>query len=184
MKLPSHRRQPPRGDGAAPGSGEAVQARRCALRHGLGIAIAAVTGCAAAPSPPPPPPPKLSVNVVAATYLNPDINGRASPVVLRVYELESPTQFTNAHFHALFDQDRATLASEIVAREEFVLRPGETKAIDKLLAPDTQAIGVMALFRDLERARWRAVAALTPAKDNIVTVVVDGIELRAIQTAR
>ena len=158
--------------------------RRWALRHGLGIAIAAVTGCAAAPPPPPPPPPKLSVNVVAATYLNPDANGRASPVVMRVYELKSPTQFANADFHALFDQDRAALASDIVAREEFVLRPGETKAIDKLLAPDTQAIGVMAAFRDIERARWRAVAALTPAKDNIVTVVVDGIELRAVQTAR
>ena len=157
---------------------------------GAALALALLlTGCGlfgpkpaapAAPPPPPPPPPKLVLSIVAAAHLNPDANGRPSPVVVRLYELKSASQFGSADFLLLFDQDRSALASDIVTREEFVMRPGESKSISKPLAPETKAIGVMAGFRDVERARWRAAAMLTPAKDNVVTVVIDGIELRMV----
>ena len=151
------------------------------------LALASLlTGCglfgpkAPAPAAPPPPPPKLVLSLVAAAHLNPDANGRPSPVVLRLYELKSAAQFGSADFLLLFDQDRAALASDIVTREEFVMRPGESKSISKPLAPETKAIAVMAAFRDVERARWRAVAMLIPGKDNVVTVVIDGVELRMV----
>ena len=130
------------------------------------------------PPPPPPPPPKLAISIVAAAQLNPDSRARSSPVVVRIYELKSATQFASADFMALFDQDRTVLASDIVVREEFVMQPGETKAINKLLAPETQAIGVMAAFRDLEQARWRGVALLTPGKDNTVTIHLEGVFIK------
>lgn len=95
--------------------------------------------------------------------------------MVRIYELKSATQFALAYFMALFDQDRTVLASDIVVREEFVMQPGETKAIDELLAPETQAIGVVAAFRDLKRAPWRGVALLTPGKDNTVTTHLEGV---------
>ena len=135
---------------------------------------------APAAPPPPPPPPKLVLSIVAAAHLNPDANGRPSPVVVRLYELKSASQFGSADFLLLFDQDRSALASDIVTREEFVMRPGESKSISKPLAPETKAIGVMAGFRDVERARWRAAAMLIPAKDNVLTVVIDGVELRMV----
>ena len=34
-----------------------------------------------------------------------------------------------------------------------MLRPGESKPLNKPLSPDTKFIGVMAAFRELERAR-------------------------------
>lgn len=122
-----------------------------------------------------PPPPKLAISIVAAAKLKPDSRARSSPVVVRIYELKSATQFASAYFMALFDQDRTVLASDIVVREEFVMQPGETKGIDELLAPETQAIGVVVAFRDLKRAPWRGVALLTPGKDNTVTTHLEGV---------
>lgn len=158
--------------------------RRRLVIAGAALALASLlTGCGLfGPKAPAPaaPPPKLVLSLVAAAHLNPDANGRASPVVLRLYELKSAAQFGSADFLLLFDQDRAALASDIVTREEFVMRPGESKSISKPLAPETKAIAVMAAFRDVERARWRAVSMLTPGKDNVVTVVIDGVELRMV----
>ena len=160
---------------------------------GAGMAIAmvsTVTGCGMfAPPPPPPPkppppPPKLAITVVAAARLNPDSTGRPSPVTVRIYELKSPAQFGNADFMMLFDQDKSVLAGDIVAREEFVLRPGESKGFNKLLAPETQAIGVMAAFRDLERAKWRGVAMLAAGKDNTVAISLDDVYVKVAHSAK
>ena len=60
---------------------------------------------------------------------------------------------------------------------------GETKAIDKLMPPETQAVGVMAAFRDLEPARWRGVALLMPGKDNAVTIHLEGVFIKTTHSA-
>lgn len=118
------------------------------------------------PPEPPPPPPRLVLRFVASKKVNPDARSRPSPVVVRLYELKSEAQFNAADFMSLNDQDKTALADDIVAREEFVLQPGETKLVDGLLSPETRAVGVMAAFRDLERARWRSVATTKPGRDN------------------
>ncbi|HEV7914610.1 MAG TPA: type VI secretion system lipoprotein TssJ [Albitalea sp.] len=135
------------------------------------------------PKPPPPPPPKLAIRIVAAPGLNPDIRGRASPVVVRVYELKSTAPFDAADFMSLYAQDRTVLGGELVAREELVLEPGETKAIGKLLAPEVRGLAVVAAFRDIERAQWRAAVSLVPGRDNALTVSLDELAVR-IQPTR
>jgi type VI secretion system protein VasD len=157
----------------------------------LGLAVAASLpscGMFAPPPPPPPPPPKpppkLDISVVAAANVNPDIHGRPSPVTVRLYEFKSSAQFIAADFMALFDQDKTVLAGDIVVREEFVLRPGETKTIAKLLAPETLSVGVMAAFRDLERARWRDVVVLSAGKDNTVVADIKDVFVKLTQSAK
>lgn len=83
---------------------------------------------------------------------------------------------------ALFDQDCTVLASDFVVCEEFVMR-GETKAVDKLMPPKTQAVGVMAAFRDLEPARWRGVALLMPGRDNTVSIHLEGVFIKTTHSA-
>ena len=69
------------------------------------------------------------------------------------------------------------LGADLVAREEFVLAPGDKKAINKPLGADTKFIGVVAAFRDLERARWRSLAPVAANKNNAVAVSLDGISV-------
>ncbi|MBX3622864.1 MAG: type VI secretion system lipoprotein TssJ [Rhizobacter sp.] len=120
-------------------------------------------------------PPTLTATVTASPQVNPDVRKRASPVVVRVFELKASTLFEQADFVSLYEKDQAVLAGELVSREEFVLRPGESKPITKPLSPDTKFVGVMAAFRELERARWRAVVPVVPGKKNVLAIDLDGI---------
>ena len=112
----------------------------------------------------------LTIDVQAAVNLNPSSSGRPSPVVVRVYELKAAAPFESADFLSLFEKDQATLGGDVIARDEFVLRPGETKAIKRELDADSKFIAVMAIFRDLERSKWRAVAPLASGKDNTMSI--------------
>ena len=71
---------------------------------------------------------------------------------------------------SLYEKDQTVLGADIVVRDEFVIQPGEIKTIKRLLAADTKSIGVLAAFREIEKARWRAVVAVIPNKDNLVTI--------------
>ena len=79
----------------------------------------------------------------------------------------------------IYERDQATLAAEMGSREEFVLRPGETKPWEKTVAPDTKFIGVMAAFRDIERARWKSIVAIKPGVKNTVTIRADDVAIEA-----
>ena len=145
-----------------------------------------LTGCAGLFSKPPPPPPKpgtLSINIIASSGINPDARSRPSPVVVRMYELKASAQFESADFLSLYDKDQAVLGADIVVRDEFVLQPGEKKAIHKPLLADTKFIGVVAAFRELERARWRALVAVLPNKNNLIAINLDGIAVQTTVTA-
>ena len=120
-------------------------------------------------------PPRLEASVIASAQVNPDARRRPSPVVVKVFELKAPTLFEQADFVSLFEKDQAVLAAELVSRDEFVLRPGETRPLHKALAPETRFIGVMAAFRELERARWRAVVHVAAGKKNVIEIKLDGI---------
>jgi type VI secretion system protein VasD len=96
---------------------------------------------------------KASMN--ADKRVNPDINGRPSPIVVRLYELKSLSVFNNADFFNLFEQDVALLGGELMMRDEFFFQPGETKLLERELQPDTRYLGVIGAYRDIENATWR-----------------------------
>jgi type VI secretion system protein VasD len=122
-------------------------------------------------------PPLLKGAIKVDTKTNPDVGGRPSPVVVRVYELRSLGGFNGADFFALFEREQETLGGELVGREEFSLRPGETRPYQRQLQPDTKFIGVVAAFRDLENSRWRQAVAVPGKRRPTLTI---GIEAQAV----
>jgi len=127
---------------------------------------ASLLGCAGgAPKPTP-----VAGRVDAAPQVNPDARNRPSPVLVRVYELKAPTAFNGADFMSLFQGDATALGAELVSKDEMTLSPGESRPWSRTLAPETRWIGVFAAYRDLEHARWRAVAAIEPGRKQQVVV--------------
>jgi type VI secretion system protein VasD len=124
--------------------------------------------------PPPPPPPKMASvagSVVAAADLNPSVTQRPSPLVLRIYELKSDAAFNQTDFMALFQSEQAALGADLVAMEELTLLPGESRPIEaRPLHAETRFIGVFAAYRNLERARWRAVAPVQAGVAHKLTI--------------
>lgn len=139
--------------------------RRLAL---LALAGTLLAACSSAPKPPPPT--IVSASFVAAPDLNPDSSGRPSPLVVRVYELKALSAFNDADFFSLWDGDQKVLAADLNAREEMVLRPGDSNAMTRNTKAETRFIGVVAGYRDLERAAWRASVAVVPNQTQTITV--------------
>ena len=68
---------------------------------------------------------KLDLALSAGERVNPDLNGRPSPVVVRLFELKHPVAFENADFFSLYERPKETLDPDLVTSEELELRPGE-----------------------------------------------------------
>lgn len=120
-----------------------------------------------------PDPTLLNLQITTTADANPDARRRASPLVLRVYELSGHALFDTADFLALFERDRETLGPEMLGKEEWVMPPGTVRALDKKLAPEVRHLGIVAGYRDLERARWRLVVPVKAQVRNTVRVRAD-----------
>jgi len=119
-------------------------------------------------------PTKLEARLVASASLNPDPSGRASPLVVRVYELKDRDAFERADFFDLFDNEAATLGSDLVARDEMQLEPGQQRKVERRLDDKTRFLGVVAAYRDLDNAEWRAVVAVHPNHNNEFSIGLGG----------
>lgn len=148
----------------------AIARARLVLGSMVGSALL-LAGCASGP----PAPASVRASIETATAVNADRSGRASPVVIKIYELKTRTAFDGADFFSLFERERDTLGAELLAVEEIQLRPGDKRGFERTLQPATRFVGVVAAFRDIDRAQWRAVAAVTPAKRNELKIVLDGM---------
>ncbi|MFC7399196.1 type VI secretion system lipoprotein TssJ [Chelatococcus sp. GCM10030263] len=123
----------------------------------------------------------LKATLVAGAVINPDGDGRPSPVVVHVFELASETEFAEAGFSALYEDADKTLGDALLARHSVILQPASTKMISINLAPRTSAIGAVAGLARFANVTWRALARTAPGKSVAIRIVADatGISIEA-----
>src|SRR3546814_14263793 len=95
------------------------------------------------------------IAITATADANPDDRGRASPVLVRVYRLASPTAFENADYYQIVDAAPATLGASLIGMEEIVVAPGEVERMTRPLEPNAGHLGVIAGYRSPDGARER-----------------------------
>ncbi|MFJ2990691.1 type VI secretion system lipoprotein TssJ [Collimonas sp. NPDC087041] len=110
-------------------------------------------------------PTKLDITIHATDDVNPTDQGQAAPIMVRVYELKSDETFKQADFFTLQNTDKAVLGADMLVKDEFILRPGDSKTIRRASYADTAVIGVLAAYRDLPNATWREVYKLSDAPE-------------------
>ena len=120
---------------------------------------------------------KVNLKLTASDQLNPDLNGRPSPIVVRLFELKHPVSFENADFFSLYERPKETLAPDMVANEEMELRPGETVELKLSVGEGSRYVGVLAAYRDLSDTQWRYTLQVAPlsATDVDLTLGQSGI---------
>ncbi|MDX1392081.1 MAG: type VI secretion system lipoprotein TssJ [Rheinheimera sp.] len=118
-------------------------------------------------------PPSTKLHFRVASDINPDFDGRPSPVIIKVYELASKTVFENQDFFALYDNPESILRTDLLKKDELVFEPGQRNEYRMALQPATKAVAVVAAYRDIEGARWRAVVEVKPTGYDDFYVYVD-----------
>ena len=141
-------------------------------RQLLGSASAAcLLGMARCSKPPPPPPPTIvKLTLTTTADVNPTGSGQGAPVAIRVYQLASAAGFEKAEFFRLLNQDTATLGSDIVKKDEYLLPPGGTKTATLNPTATVKALGVFAAYRDFGKVTWRGVAEIQEHMTTDVTI--------------
>src|SRR5262249_36900114 len=100
---------------------------------------------------------KATLVISAGSAVNPDSSGRASPVVVRLYQLKTDSAFTGATFFTLFDDERKTLGPDLISRDEYELVPGERRTVELTVSPELHFLAALAPFHDVRNSSWRAV---------------------------
>lgn len=121
---------------------------------------------------------KLNLNLTASDQLNPDLNGRPSPLVVRLFELKHPIAFENADFFSLYERAKESLAPDMVATEELELRPGETVELKLSVEEGSRFVGVLAAYRDLPESKWRYTVPITSLQVTDVDLTLDQSGIR------
>lgn len=116
---------------------------------------------------------KIDLSLESSNKLNPDLNGRPSPVVLHLIELKHPVAFENADFFSTYQHPRETLTPDFVRLEELEMRPGERRNVKFSVAEDSRYLGVLAAYRDLSGGEWRTVIPLRAKKKHKVSLYLD-----------
>ncbi|TKA92547.1 type VI secretion system lipoprotein TssJ [Halopseudomonas bauzanensis] len=116
---------------------------------------------------------KLDLTLEGSPRLNPDINDRPSPIVVRLIELRNPVAFENTEFFSLYQRPREVLTPDLVSQEELELRPGDKRSYKLSTQPESRYIGVLAAYRNLPEANWRYVIPLKQKSHNQAELYLD-----------
>lgn len=117
-----------------------------------------------------PKPTRFDVSIEASPNLNPNAEGRPSPIVMRFYELSSVDVFETSDFFTLYDNEMPTMGKFILFRDEMNIKPGQLKTFKREGKPETRYIGVIAAYRDLDNARWRGILEIKPHEKSKIMI--------------
>ena len=137
----------------------------------LGLFALLATRCSSTP----PPPAVLTLTVIGGSDQNPDASGGPSPVAVRLFQLNGTAKFERADVFALTEREQQTLDGDSQGSEEFLVAPGETRTITRELKKGVQFLGVAVLYRDIDRARWRADAPVLASGPTKLTLRINGV---------
>lgn len=122
----------------------------------------------------------VELTLVGGPALNPNVEGQPAPVEVRIFQLAAPRAFEAADFATLFRPPQSAPQAEVLAQDDFMLRPGQIHEHHQSLGAAVQALGVAAAFRDLEHAVWHVTVPLKPNRLNLVLIDLDRNTIRVM----
>jgi len=120
----------------------------------------------------------LDLTVIGGADQNPSASGQPTSVAIVLYQLASLDMFLKADVFALTDREAATLGADDLGSERIVISPGETRIVQHPLKPGARFLGAVALFREIDRATWRADAPLAASGPSKLVMRTAGTTVR------
>ena len=125
----------------------------------------------------PPKPEKLDMQISATADVNPDMQGRPSPIILHVLELNSTEQFNRLDYMGLTQASGAGLGAELLGKQQVILQPGDTKPLPMELNARTTTIGLVAGYRDIDNAVWRKSIPITQGDTKGISITLERTQI-------
>ena len=123
-----------------------------------GLAPACASGPEARPECAPPQP--IALTIEATPRLNPDVEGRALPTELRIYQVSESSALDMASFEDVWESPADVLGAALLSEESLTVYPGER--LQRELRPEDEASAIVAvvIVRQPAGRTWRAVVPM------------------------
>ncbi len=90
----------------------------------------------------------ITVQLKTSATLNPDNNGRPSPLYVKIFQLKDESSFQKLTLdELLFLQKTAFASNDILAVDETTLLPSTTKELELSINSDATYLGILAAFQ-------------------------------------
>ena len=142
---------------------------------GLLLLCLLLAACGGAPKPQ-----GLTVNINASEDVNPDLQGRPSPIVVHLFELSSVEAFNSLDYLGLTNNSGMALGADRLNGTQTVVAPGGFSALELQIDAGTSAIGIVAGYRDIDNATWRRAVPVTPGKTDNIDVQLGQFQMTAL----
>jgi len=115
----------------------------------------------------------VGLQISATADVNPDLQGRPSPIILHVLELNSEEQFNRLDYMSLTQSSGAALGPDLLGKTRLVLSPGDNRNLPLELNPQTTFIGLVAGYRDIDNAAWRTSVPVTQGDTKGISIMLE-----------
>ncbi len=119
----------------------------------------------------------LAVSITATDDVNPDLQGRPSPIVVHIIELKSVETFNSLDYVSLTDPSGAALGADRLNGTQLVIAPGGFNMQQLEIDAATAAIGIVAGYRDIDNASWRRAVPVVPGETDTVVVSLEQFQV-------
>ncbi len=120
----------------------------------------------------------MIVNIEAANNINPNIDGLASPLEVRIYQLQDSEAFNQASFIDLYNDDQGVLKAGLLSKRNLdSVLPSEERQVAIPLIAETEYIAIVAAFADFREAKNKVILQIQPGFPVVVEVKVDGVNI-------
>jgi len=116
----------------------------------------------------------VNIEFTVSSTVNPDTDGRSSPVVLNLLYLKDNRQFEQEDFIALLESPEDRLGKDLIEKirlKEFI--PAEEREVSYVLPEGVNYVGVIAEFIQYQEATGKLILPIEGHASNNYTVSVD-----------
>lgn len=110
---------------------------------------------------------KIKFSLASVQYLNPDIKGNPSPLVVSIYQLKSAIAFKKISYNELIKNTGKSLGTNLIDKQDIEIKPNMRRSITQYITSDTTYIGVAAGYQNIDRANWRSIITVPHTKKKI-----------------
>lgn len=121
--------------------------------------------------------PYANLEISAKYDINPDSNGRPSPIVVYIFELSEKTIFESQDFFSIYESYENVLGPDLINKYEVSLTPGKNEIYSTSMSPKTEYLGIVAAFRDIENSHWRQVIKVDDTGYHTYQILLEDLSL-------
>jgi len=118
-------------------------------------------------------PDTMDIVITSSVDVNPDGRGEASPIVVLLYELKTPSNFESAAFSNLYADESQVLGDDLLHREKFHLPVSGQATYKTEISSDTHFLAVVAAYRNLNHSSWKAYVPIVSGENIKLLIRVD-----------